>query len=319
MTRRELLCAAAGALSTTAVAASVAWAGIPGGDGTIQGCYGKTGGVLRVIDPARGQRCLAIEIPISWNQKGVRGEPGADGLPGKDGAPGEDGAKGDPGAQGPAGQQGAEGPAGADGIPGAPGPASLTALNGSACDPSGTGTEGAVSVVVNPDNSIALSCGPGDGGQPPPTSCSNTTPATALDIGAVSGDTGVPLAPGNRLDHVAALCPGEDSWFRFRVTEDDLAFERALNAMIFLEDPESAGTGGAGGSVSADLSVHCSAAPSQGVSTPTDLVELAESDNDGTDDSHEYFARVAGVGLGEGTYTLTIVGNFANPATDTCG
>lgn len=50
--------------------------------GVIQGCYTKIGGILRVIDSAKGERCLGIEVPISWNQKGLKGDPGANGAPG---------------------------------------------------------------------------------------------------------------------------------------------------------------------------------------------------------------------------------------------
>jgi hypothetical protein len=48
----------------------------------IQGCYTKIGGILRVIDTAKAERCLGIEVPISWNQKGLKGDPGASGAPG---------------------------------------------------------------------------------------------------------------------------------------------------------------------------------------------------------------------------------------------
>jgi hypothetical protein len=38
-----------GAIATVALAGT-AYAAIPGGDGTIHGCYAKSGGTLRVID-----------------------------------------------------------------------------------------------------------------------------------------------------------------------------------------------------------------------------------------------------------------------------
>ena len=76
MRRRDLIFAASGALAAATLAGGVAWATIPGDGGVIQGCYTKIGGILRVIDVAKGQKCLEIEIPISWNQKGQKGDRG---------------------------------------------------------------------------------------------------------------------------------------------------------------------------------------------------------------------------------------------------
>src|ERR1700690_1291776 len=103
MRKRDLIAATAGALAATALAGGVAWAAIPGSDGTIQGCYGKVGGLLRVIDPSKGERCLGAEVPISWNQKGSKGDPG---VKGDSGAKGSSGAKGDSGIQGLPGTNG---------------------------------------------------------------------------------------------------------------------------------------------------------------------------------------------------------------------
>lgn len=94
----RLLAVSAGIL---AVAGGVAYATIPNSTtAVISGCYGKTTGLLRVIDAQAGKKCTILEVPISWNQKG---EPGDDGLPGADGEDGTDGAQGPPGPQGPAG------------------------------------------------------------------------------------------------------------------------------------------------------------------------------------------------------------------------
>lgn len=107
MRRRDLLAALAGAAAVLVLAGSVAWAAIPSDGGMIEGCYTKVGGVLRVIDTAKGQRCHAsLEIPISWNQKGQKGDPGAAGANGSPGAPGEKGAPGEPGANGSNGADG---------------------------------------------------------------------------------------------------------------------------------------------------------------------------------------------------------------------
>jgi Collagen triple helix repeat (20 copies) len=98
------MAATAAVLAASSLAGGIVWAAIPGADGTISGCYLKTGGILRVIDTAKGQKCLTnLEVPISWSQKGVKGDagvPGASGQPGANGAPGAAGAPGIPGTSG---------------------------------------------------------------------------------------------------------------------------------------------------------------------------------------------------------------------------
>lgn len=59
---------------------AVASASIPSSDGTIEACYQKNNGNLRVVD--EGQFCRNSEKPISWNQQGPKGEPGGQGSPG---------------------------------------------------------------------------------------------------------------------------------------------------------------------------------------------------------------------------------------------
>ena len=86
MRKRDLIAAAAGALTATALAGGVAWAAIPGDGGVIRGCYTKVGGVVRVVDTAKGQACLPnLEVPLSWNQQGPKGEPGVNGGTGASG------------------------------------------------------------------------------------------------------------------------------------------------------------------------------------------------------------------------------------------
>jgi hypothetical protein len=128
---------------TVLVGGSVAFGAIPGGGGRIDGCYTKVGGVVRVIDKAKGESCgTKLETPLSWNQtgpsgpsgpagpsgpKGEKGDSGADGPPGATGEKGDTGADGLPGAtgdkgdKGDTGDKGDIGPAGADGAPGAKG------------------------------------------------------------------------------------------------------------------------------------------------------------------------------------------------------
>src|SRR5713226_3923963 len=77
-------------------AGGVAWAAIPS-SGTINGCFQKNNGQLRVIDPSSTSKdpnsstCRPDEQPISWNQIGP---PGAPGPPGPTGPPGEPGPRG---------------------------------------------------------------------------------------------------------------------------------------------------------------------------------------------------------------------------------
>ncbi|HEY1360539.1 MAG TPA: hypothetical protein VGF21_19720, partial [Thermoleophilaceae bacterium] len=80
MSKSHLLAATAGAVAASAIAGGVAWATIPGTDGVISGCYTKIGGVVRVIDTAKGEKCVnAFEVPFSWNKQGSPGEQGPPG------------------------------------------------------------------------------------------------------------------------------------------------------------------------------------------------------------------------------------------------
>jgi hypothetical protein len=99
--RRELTYAAVGALAATALAGGIAVAAIPGPGGTIQACYTKTTGALRVIDPEKGQTCHpSKELALAWSQAGTKGDQGDPGPAGPAGAAGPKGDKGDPGEKG---------------------------------------------------------------------------------------------------------------------------------------------------------------------------------------------------------------------------
>jgi hypothetical protein len=167
--------------SACVLAGGVAWAAIPGGDGTIDGCYLKVTGTLRVIDTGKGDKCIkGLETPISWNQKGDPGPAGAKGATGAAGAKGDagpagakgatgaagpkgdTGPKGDSGAAGPAGKDGAPGPqgdtgpAGKDGAPGAQGdtgPQGPSGAQGATGPqgPAGSGGSGALWALVRSD------------------------------------------------------------------------------------------------------------------------------------------------------------------------
>jgi Collagen triple helix repeat (20 copies) len=106
--------AVGGAAVVLCTAAGLAYAAIPGSDSVIKGCYAKQSGDLRVIDAEAGKTCLSSEIPLSWNQTGPTGPPGAKGE------------KGDPGPQGLPGEQGEPGPQGIDGAQGPAGPAGVS-------------------------------------------------------------------------------------------------------------------------------------------------------------------------------------------------
>ncbi len=142
MTRRTslVLAAAAGALAT-ALVGGMAWAAIPSDGGVIQGCYLKVTGSLRVIDTAKGQKCLpTVEAPLSWSVQGPAGAPGSPGPTGQAGA------KGDKGEQGEKGEQGLQGIQGIQGIQGPPGERGLT---GSPGDPGENGVSGYEIVTGN--------------------------------------------------------------------------------------------------------------------------------------------------------------------------
>jgi hypothetical protein len=85
----------------------VAYAAIPDSPGgTIHGCYGKSGGAMRVIDPSKGQKCHAYELPLAFSQTGPAGSVGPTGAPGAAGLPGDPGPSGQPGPTGPVGPAG---------------------------------------------------------------------------------------------------------------------------------------------------------------------------------------------------------------------
>src|SRR4051794_11525513 len=85
-------------------AAGIAYATIPGSNGTISGCYVKDNlsgaGKLRVIDADAGKKCKSTENAVTWNQQG---------QPGPQGPQGPQGAQGPQGPQGPQGQPGLSG------------------------------------------------------------------------------------------------------------------------------------------------------------------------------------------------------------------
>lgn len=103
---------------------------IPGADGTFTGCY-DSGGALKLFPSGTTTCPKGWAGPVSWNQKGIKGEPG------------------------PAGPAGVAGPKGDPGVPGTS-LTSIEALNGVQC---GQGAaRGTVKVAVAGTGAINLSC-----------------------------------------------------------------------------------------------------------------------------------------------------------------
>jgi Collagen triple helix repeat (20 copies) len=128
LTQRTIIIALL-AIAGVAAAVGVGYAAIPSGDGVIDGCYNKGSGQLRVIDAATGSSCDKNEKPLTWSQRGPKGDAGPAGAAGPVGPKGDTGAtgpagpKGDTGATGPAGPKGDIGPTGPQGAQGLTGPA----------------------------------------------------------------------------------------------------------------------------------------------------------------------------------------------------
>lgn len=121
---RRTLVTLAAFCAVLAIGGSVALATVPDSGGVISSCYNKSGGALRVVDPAVS-KCSAGEQALTWNQtgpKGATGPQGPGGAQGRAGLDGTQGPKGDTGERGPTGAQGDAGPQGPQGDPGLAGP-----------------------------------------------------------------------------------------------------------------------------------------------------------------------------------------------------
>ena len=197
---RDLAAAAIGGL-VCALAGGVAWATIPDSGGTVNGCFQKVHGTLRVIDTAT-EACSSAELPISWNQKGPKGDPGPRGLPGEPGPKGDRGAKGDPGDAGAQGPPGSPGPAGKDGISGQNGSAGPPGKDGADGKDGKDGKDGvSVTSAVEP---AGLNCATGGSSF---TSVSGTTYACNGAKGD-KGDKGDPGLGNATIYHVSAQGDG---------------------------------------------------------------------------------------------------------------
>jgi hypothetical protein len=151
---RGTLVSLAAVLAVLAVGGSVALATIPSSGGVINGCYNKTSGSLRVIDPAVAA-CSNGESPINWNQTGPQGPKGDAGPQGSKGDLGPQGPAGDPGPQGPKGDSGQQGPTGPQGLKGDTGPQGPKGDPGPQ-GPAGSGGPGSKLWAVVDENSIVV-------------------------------------------------------------------------------------------------------------------------------------------------------------------
>lgn len=145
--------------------ASISFATIPDASGVIHGCYKRSNGNVRIIDPSAGDTCSNDEIAITWAQKGTGatgpiGPPGPQGEPGPAGPAGPEGPSGSQGLEGPAGPAGSEGPvgpAGAIGPEGPPGPMGPAGPEGPAGPPGVSGyTVATRTFQLVPDSSAIL-------------------------------------------------------------------------------------------------------------------------------------------------------------------
>ena len=133
------------------------------GSPTINGCYQKISGQLRVVEA--GESCRTSEVAISWSAVGGAGTTGPTGATGPAGATGPTGQAGADGATGPTGPAGIDGTTGPTG---ATGPAGATGATGPQ-GPAGTGGgvafyQAIATGFVQPHlrGSFVARCDPGD-------------------------------------------------------------------------------------------------------------------------------------------------------------
>ncbi len=161
------------------------------GSPTINGCYQKLSGQLRVVEA--GESCRASEIAISWSAVGgvgATGPAGPTGATGPTGPAGADGATGPTGPAGAEGATGAAGPAGADGATGATGPAGADGATGPTGPKGDTGATGAT-------------------GATGPQGPAGTSGGAALGFYNRFANTSVPNT-GSHLGTAAAYCDAGD-------------------------------------------------------------------------------------------------------------
>src|SRR5262245_16350518 len=82
------------AVITVAAGTGIGLASIPSSTGVFHGCYVKSSGALRLVDPSAHQHCKRGELAVSWNQAGQRGRTGPRGPKGPRGNAGPAGPPG---------------------------------------------------------------------------------------------------------------------------------------------------------------------------------------------------------------------------------
>lgn len=158
--------------ATSAVAAPSTVLTVDAPPTVLHACYHKNEGQLRLITSTKADwqsLCRPPELPIEWNQQGVKGDTGPQGPKGDTGAQGPQGEMGATGAAGPAGPAGPTGPAGPAGPTGASGLAGMTC-------PDGQFVTG-----FSLDDPVNLKCATPGGTPPPPPTCSPTTLTNSMD------------------------------------------------------------------------------------------------------------------------------------------
>ena len=170
LTRKQRAAAAISlaAVSLVAVGSGVAMASYSGvaANGQILVCWKNAPGGVRIVDHFP---CKTGETPLSWNQKGVKGDVG---LTGDDGPRGPVGATGSAGAAGVAGPAGAKGDTGSVGPAGSPG---VAGADGTAGQDGAVGPQG----IQGEPGEQGLQGEPGQQGEQ-----------------GVQGEPGTPGAPG---------------------------------------------------------------------------------------------------------------------------
>lgn len=174
---------AGGVMGAALAAGAVGIAAIPDAGGTLNGCYQKNVGNLRVIDSSAGDSCRPSEVAISWSQTGPRGAQGPKGDTGSQGIQGlkgDTGDRGEDGRQGEAGTPGPKGDTGARGPTGPAGPAGPRGISGPQNCPEGQSMTGI-------DASGAIVCRPAPTVPPPSVACASTT--FTFSIASVASNT----------------------------------------------------------------------------------------------------------------------------------
>ena len=199
-------CTGAALLAGGAMAAGA----IPGSNGTINGCYAKKTGTLRVVSAST--KCKSSETHISWNQKGLKGDTGAAGPAGARGAIGPAGPSGlaatnngTAGPAGPAGPEGPQGPKGDKGDKGDTGDIGTAGVNGVDGVDGVNGVDGAQGIQGLKGDTGAAGATGATGLQGP---AGPTGPAGANGVSGLEIITATSVGNSDTKRNVTATCPG---------------------------------------------------------------------------------------------------------------